>query len=117
MVYGMRWIQEVWKSSLAKQRARYPRISCDQSSCIVGVPYDLARITSLSIAPAHWSTLVLGRSITHSIQQETRPTQMTFPSSETDLITGLDSWTQRLTGVIQLAPEESTFPPDSLRRS
>ncbi|NEQ55862.1 MAG: hypothetical protein F6K11_38160 [Leptolyngbya sp. SIO3F4] len=33
---------------------------------------------------------------------------MTFPSSETDLITGLDSWTQRLTGVIQLAPEEST---------
>ena len=43
-----------------------------------------------------------------SIQQETRSTQTTAPSSKPELIAGLDSWTQRLVGVIQLTSEDTT---------
>ncbi|WP_348917949.1 hypothetical protein [Adonisia turfae] len=42
-----------------------------------------------------------------SIQQDTRPTQTTALSSEANSIPGLDSWTQRLVGVIQLTPEDT----------
>ncbi|MBT9314662.1 hypothetical protein [Leptothoe spongobia] len=43
-----------------------------------------------------------------SIQQETHQPQMTAPSSKTEPISNLDSWTQRLIGVIQLPPEDNT---------
>ncbi len=44
-----------------------------------------------------------------SIQQETHPIQTPTASlSKTEPILGLDNWTQRLVGVIQLTPEDIT---------